>query len=74
MRVELVGIGRYKANESFPFKSWDDIYYHVRKHLASRTISIDWNKAETVGIVRVSGFRTVGVVLLLEDLPPEHVA
>lgn len=70
MRVELVGVGRGRVNRSFPFQSWDHLYAEVRKHLMSRDVEIRFNKDQTEGRVIVGGFRCVGTVLLVEDLPP----
>ena len=73
MRVDLIGVGRARANDTFQFKSWDDLYAEIRKHLVSHDVDIVWNEAQTEGVVIVGGFRPVGTVLLSEDLPPENI-
>jgi hypothetical protein len=67
--VHLFGIGRMRANESFPFTAWDDLYARIKSHLASNDVSLLWNEDETEATVLVGGFRPVGTVVLTEDLP-----
>jgi hypothetical protein len=66
MKAKLIDLGRGKFNGEVEFNTIGELMNHIKSHLLSNLVDLEYHDGDRRAAVVVGGFRTVGFVVLLD--------